>query len=77
VLAAVVWGAARWETGKRGKRPGAAAGALSVAYGVGRFGLDWLRVDEGRFGGLTAGQVVCVGVLVPVGVWLMGRGGRG
>ncbi|WP_437611598.1 prolipoprotein diacylglyceryl transferase family protein [Sorangium sp. So ce834] len=62
---------------RRAPRPGAAAGALALAYGILRFGLDFLRADDfgetpdPRWQGLTAAQWVCLGALIPLGIALL------
>ncbi len=62
---------------RRGARPGVVTGALALAYGMLRFGLDFLRAEDfgrmpdPRWHGLTAAQWVCLGALVPVGLVLL------
>ncbi|MDI1437572.1 prolipoprotein diacylglyceryl transferase family protein [Polyangium sorediatum] len=61
---------------RRASRPGVVTGALALAYGALRFGLDFLRAEDGRFSdprwhGLTAAQGVCLGVMIPIGITLL------
>ncbi|WP_437596592.1 prolipoprotein diacylglyceryl transferase family protein [Sorangium sp. So ce590] len=64
-------------TSRRASRPGVVTGALSVAYGVLRLGLDFLRAEDfggmpdPRWQGLTAAQWVCLGALIPLGIALL------
>ncbi len=43
---------------------------LAIAYGSGRFALDFLRAEDLRYGGLTVAQLACVGfVVVGLALW--------
>jgi phosphatidylglycerol:prolipoprotein diacylglycerol transferase len=44
--------------------PGVLVGLVSCAYAPVRFGLDFLRVEDIRYGGLTPGQYFSVALLV-------------
>ncbi|HVK69687.1 MAG TPA: prolipoprotein diacylglyceryl transferase family protein [Polyangium sp.] len=62
---------------RRVSRPGVVTGALALAYGALRFGLDFLRAEDfggrpdPRWHGLTAAQGVCLGVMIPIGIVLL------
>ena len=49
---------------------GALMGLVSLCYGVGRFGLDFLRVGDARYSGLTPAQYGSI-VLLLVGMWVL------
>ncbi|MDI1445341.1 prolipoprotein diacylglyceryl transferase family protein [Polyangium sp. 6x1] len=64
---------------RRASRAGVVSGVLSIAYGALRFGLDFLRAEDGRspdprWHGLTAAQWACLGVMIPVGIVLLAWG---
>jgi phosphatidylglycerol:prolipoprotein diacylglycerol transferase len=58
--------------GRRPRRPGLLTGLLAVLYAPGRFLLDFLRIGEPRYLGLTPGQWGSI-LLLPVGVLLVVR----
>jgi phosphatidylglycerol:prolipoprotein diacylglycerol transferase len=49
---------------------GALLGGVAVAYALMRFPLDFLRVIDARYAGLTAAQYACIALLA-LGVWLL------
>jgi phosphatidylglycerol:prolipoprotein diacylglycerol transferase len=53
-------------------RPGALFGLYWVAYGATRFFWEFARGDQPNFlhGSLTAGQVICIAIVVGAGLWL-------
>ncbi|MDO8425634.1 MAG: prolipoprotein diacylglyceryl transferase [bacterium] len=55
------------------KRPGAMTAFVCIAYGLGRFTLDFLRVADATYLGLTPAQYGSV-ALVMGGAWLAGVG---
>ena len=58
----------------RARKPpcGTIVGALAVSYAPARFLLDFLRVGETRYLGLTTGQYFSVALLV-LGLWILAR----
>ena len=54
---------------RRRLRPGALTAIIAVAYGIGRFPLDFLRADDDRYAGLTTAQYACIAFVI-AGVWL-------
>ena len=53
--------------------PGSAIGLFALWYGVARLGTDFLRAYDPTYGGLTAAQWMCLG-LVAVGALILARG---
>jgi len=61
--------------GRRPRRPGLFAGLLAVLYAPGRFFLDFLRIGDALYLGLTPAQWGSI-LLLPVGVWVLARSRR-
>lgn len=50
--------------GRRPRFPGFFLGLLMLVYAPFRFGVDFLRIVDVRYGGLTPGQYGCVGLAI-------------
>lgn len=68
VLVAVLF----WALGRRPRRAGLFTGLLALLYAPGRFVLDFLRIGEPRYLGLTPGQWGSL-LLLPVAVIILTR----
>lgn len=55
---------------RRGVRPGVIAALGAISYGVGRFALDILRINDNRTLGLTGAQYLSI-VLFCLGIWYL------
>ena len=62
-----------WWLMRRGAAPGTAAGVFGIWYAVGRFGTDFLRVNDETVLGLTGAQWTCLVVVLPLAIYVLLR----
>jgi phosphatidylglycerol---prolipoprotein diacylglyceryl transferase len=60
-----------WWLMRRRAAPGTAAGVFGIWYALGRFGTDFLRVNDETVLGLTGAQWTCLVIVLPLAIYVL------